>query len=350
MSAPDLLYNALMGAAVLVSLALLWRFRDARLGFFLGGLCGGLAIVVAIILSGPSMFGIFRLWCWGLFVHGPLWLFGVAGLCWTKSRFAAGGCLAAAGALTTVAVDAFWIEPHWLDVHVTEVPSSRVTTPLRLALIADIQTDRVGEWERTVLRRVMKADPDLILIAGDTLQVPSDQWSEQREAFWHAWTTSGMSAPLGIIAVQGNTDRAQWPSLYRKFGVHAAEQTQTLDLGDLVVTALSERDSFDADLSVDRPDDRFHIVLGHSPDFALGDVDADLLLAGHTHGGQVQLPFIGPLMTLSNVPRDWASGITALPNGIVLVVSRGIGMERHHAPRLRFLCRPQLVIVDLIPA
>jgi hypothetical protein len=96
-------------------------------------------------------------------------------------------------------------------------------------------------------------------------------------------------------------------------------------------------------------EDRFHIVLGHSPNFSLGPVDADLLIAGHTHGGQVQLPLIGPLLTLSHVPRSWASGVTEIALGKTMVVSRGIGMERGAAPRLRFLCRPELVVVDLLP-
>jgi hypothetical protein len=91
-------------------------------------------------------------------------------------------------------------------------------------------------------------------------------------------------------------------------------------------------------------------VLGHMPDFSLGSVDADLLIAGHTHGGQVQLPLVGPLLTLSQVPRSWASGLTEIEPGKMLVVSRGIGMERGLAPRLRFLCRPQLVILELVPS
>jgi predicted MPP superfamily phosphohydrolase len=97
--------------------------------------------------------------------------------------------------------------------------------------------------------------------------------------------------------------------------------------------------------------DEFHIVVAHAPDFALGYAPADLLVAGHTHGGQVQAPFIGPLLTLSRVPRNWAAGgLIGLDGDRHLVVSRGIGMERGWAPRLRFLCPPQLVVIDLKPA
>jgi len=95
--------------------------------------------------------------------------------------------------------------------------------------------------------------------------------------------------------------------------------------------------------------DRFHVVLGHSPNFALGRIEADLLVAGHTHGGQVRVPLVGPLVTLSKVPRRWAAGLTDLPGGGRLLVSRGVGMEGGSAPRLRLFCRPELVVIDLAP-
>jgi uncharacterized protein len=49
------------------------------------------------------------------------------------------------------------------------------------------------------------------------------------------------------------------------------------------------------------------------------------------------------------VPNSWAAGLTALPSGAKLIVSRGIGMERAYAPRMRFLCRPELLVIDLEP-
>ena len=94
---------------------------------------------------------------------------------------------------------------------------------------------------------------------------------------------------------------------------------------------------------------RFHITMGHRPDFALGEIDSDLLIAGHTHGGQVQVPFWGPVMILSRVPRSWASGVTKLDRNRTLVVSRGVGMERGGAPEVRFLCRPELVVLTIVP-
>ena len=67
------------------------------------------------------------------------------------------------------------------------------------------------------------------------------------------------------------------------------------------------------------------------------------------HGGQVRLPFVGPLLTLARVPRSWTAGLTVLGPDKTFVVSRWIGMERVNAPQMRFLCLPEIVILDLAP-
>ena len=74
------------------------------------------------------------------------------------------------------------------------------------------------------------------------------------------------------------------------------------------------------------------------------------LLARHRTGSGYSLRLLillGGILAI--VPRAWASGVTAIDADTTLIVSRGIGMERADAPRMRFLCRPELVIVDLVP-
>jgi hypothetical protein len=170
-----------------------------------------------------------------------------------------------------------------------------------------------------------------------------------REQFANHLRAIGVGASLGAHAVQGNAEGPNWPELFEGLPVTVYPRSETVVRGELAITGLSFDDSFDRTLEV-KPVDRFHIVFGHGPDYSLGRVEADLLVAGHTHGGQVRLPLIGPLITLSQVPRSQAAGVTVLDGGRTLVVSRGIGMERGHAPRLRFLCRPEIVVIELEPA
>ncbi|MEM7181254.1 MAG: hypothetical protein AAF518_10100 [Spirochaetota bacterium] len=97
--------------------------------------------------------------------------------------------------------------------------------------------------------------------------------------------------------------------------------------------------------------DALQIVLSHLPDamYPLRNLSADLLLAGHTHGGQVTIPGFGPIMTLSKIPRSIAAGGHHRKGELEIFVSRGLGMEGHIAPRIRFFCCPQLFLITLLP-
>ncbi len=95
--------------------------------------------------------------------------------------------------------------------------------------------------------------------------------------------------------------------------------------------------------------DRFGLAVAHSPDPApeLAALGYDLVVAGHTHGGQVRLPLVGALVTNSHLPRQLASGLFRLGSTVVHV-SPGLGTSKY-AP-FRFLCRPEATLIELHPA
>jgi uncharacterized protein len=93
---------------------------------------------------------------------------------------------------------------------------------------------------------------------------------------------------------------------------------------------------------------RVGVAVVHSPDPApeLAAFGWDLILTGHTHGGQVRMPLVGALVTNSHLPTRLARGLSMLPPA-VMHVSPGLGTSKY-AP-FRFLCRPEATLIELAP-
>ncbi len=345
-------YNLVMIVVDLAVLVLFFRQRTAR-AWCAGLVCAGAFAVALALRLGEDRFGAARLAAYGLFLHGEILLAGSALLWWRSKRIVAFGCVIGALALGAVAGDAFLIEPTWLEVSYRRIASEKIEQPIRIVVLADLQTDRIGPYEREVFLRILQEEPDVILLAGDYLQPEWELRPKLRRELNALLHEIGFPGKARAFAVRGNIDPEGWEEMFDGLEVEtvgAIGARQSHALGDLRVTCLGIGRSYRTSLVFPgRDPDRFHIVVGHVPNFALGRVDADLLVAGHTHGGQVQLPWIGPLTCNCEIPRRWASGWTDLPGGGQLVVSRGVGMERHFAPRLRFFCRPELVVIDLVP-
>lgn len=92
--------------------------------------------------------------------------------------------------------------------------------------------------------------------------------------------------------------------------------------------------------------DRFGVAVMHSPDSAAeaAALGYDLLVAGHTHGGQVRLPIAGALVTNCVMPRHLVSGLIRM-GPAVLHTSPGLGTSKY-AP-FRFWCRPEATVLEL---
>lgn len=90
------------------------------------------------------------------------------------------------------------------------------------------------------------------------------------------------------------------------------------------------------------------ILLYHSPDLApeAAELGIDLQLSGHTHGGQVRLPFYGAVITGSLYGKALEVGRRQI-GSLTLYVTRGLGMEGAGAPRVRFLCPPEIILWEM---
>jgi predicted MPP superfamily phosphohydrolase len=90
------------------------------------------------------------------------------------------------------------------------------------------------------------------------------------------------------------------------------------------------------------------ILLYHSPDLApeAAELGVDLQLSGHTHGGQVRLPGYGAVYAGSLYGKQYECGRYCVDR-LTLYVTRGIGMEGKGAPRVRFLCPPEIILWEI---
>ncbi|MCL4192197.1 MAG: metallophosphoesterase [Thermoguttaceae bacterium] len=307
-----------------------------------------LALAVGVPLVGTRM-GVLRLLADGLFFHTLAVLAIGAVLLWRLHGKTAMLSAILALSLSVIAIDAFLVEPQWLEVARLEIASEKISRRVRLVVLADLQTDHFSDYEHMVFRRALAERPDVLLLAGDYLQASPETRRQIRDDFRDR-LGSAFSSSTVAYAVRGNVDRDDWAELFSETPIVAVERTRRFDLGEIQLTCLAWRQSFWPNLALPAaPSNKYHIVLGHSPAYARGRIEADLLLAGHTHGGQVRLPLLGSVSKMPHTPRAWMAGQHKLPSGATLVVSRGVGMERDEAPRLRFLCRPELVVIDLVP-
>lgn len=279
-------------------------------------------------------------------------------------RSAPGWSLAlAAAALLSVPVGVYaaFVEPNQVVTeHATvDLAAARKgAAPVRVGVMSDLQFEHVGDHEAEAVSDLMEARPDVILLAGDFHQGSRATLSAELPAI-HALLGS-LHAPGGVYAVQGDAEGlAEARRVTAGTGIRLlANEVARTKVGDRALTIAGVRLEWWAPaarrtarrLETRTGSGDIRILLSHRPDAALHlarNTRVDLTVAGHTHGGQFQLPLIGPLVTASDVPRDVGAGGLHDLGGRRIYVSRGVGVERSQAPKLRFRAKPEVAVVTL---
>lgn len=256
--------------------------------------------------------------------------------------------LASAGAGVLCILYANGVEARRLTVRRVELRSPKAgPEPVRILHLSDIHVSRWGAMEDQVVARARELEPDLILMTGDYSShrpVPKDVCRLIREV--------GESAPT--YCTLGNAELR--PPPYERL-IEAGPATWLLNETvetevrgtRLRITGVNPGE----EEAVRRlgPADRsgpYSICLYHYPDLVpeLETLSYDLMLCGHTHGGQIRLPGIGALVTLSRAGRRYARGLFQKGSRSAFV-SQGIGCESYGIPRMRFLCPPEAVLFTL---
>ena len=247
----------------------------------------------------------------------------------------------------------YFVEPYWPQVNHVRLESTKLapgTGPIRIVHISDFHSDPKVRLERQLPEIIAAEEPDLIVFTGDTINSPEGLPNARA-----ALMALAKIAPT--YAVKGNWDVWFW-SVEALFG-----GTGVVELnGQSVCHPAGGTDIWIGGIAVgnenrltpmldEMPPRSFKVLAYHYPDEAplASSQGADLYLAGHTHGGQVALPFYGALITLSRLGKRYEAGLYR-ERDMWLYVNRGIGMEGGPAPRVRFWARPEITVIDLHPA
>ncbi len=254
-----------------------------------------------------------------------------------------------------------WLEPRWLAVRRREVRLA-VARPLRLLHLSDFHaSEEVSlEFIATAVRTGLKLKPDLICLTGDFITWRYHQFDRYAEVL------KPLADAAPTYAVLGNHDGGRWvgtagypdTSLVRKL-LEAARiellHNRTVEtkisgnpirltgVGDLWAKELDRKEALASSDSSQGNGHPATILLAHNPDSKdlLGVEKWDLMLSGHTHGGQCDLVFFGtPFAPVRD--RRFVRGLHSWQDRWIHV-SAGVG----NLHGVRFNCRPDIALLEL---
>jgi len=248
-----------------------------------------------------------------------------------------------------------FIERRWLQVNRYQVPVAGLPAAFHGFSIAQLTDIHLGQlvsdgFVEQLVQRTNALNIDLIVCTGDYVHARNTQAEIDR-----VWPLlSRLQAREGVMSVLGNHDH--WAdserSLYwlQRSGQDLRHRSRVIERGGQRLVFAGAGDFWEDQLGIDqafaesRPGD-CRVLLSHNPDSVDTpfNTPVSLVLSGHTHGGQVVLPWIGaPVLPVQN--KRYSSGLIATPN-TQLFISRGIGWA---ILPVRFNCYPEIAVLELL--
>ena len=256
-------------------------------------------------------------------------------------------------ALFLLTVYAQKIEVGWMEVVQVPMMLPRLAPELegyRIVQITDIHADDWMTADRiaSITRQINDQQPDLIVLTGDFVTGDADRYAPALKSF------SELKAPDGSIAILGNHDEGTDPELITNVlessGVRVL-QNQVITLiskgAPLNIAGLGDAWSGKDDMGKvlqQLPGIGASIMLAHEPDVADRTAETgkfDLQLSGHSHGGQINLPFIK--LVTPPLGHKYPVGQYQIAD-LIQYTSRGVGTS---GIRIRFNCRPEITVLTL---
>lgn len=247
------------------------------------------------------------------------------------------------------------VEPHQIRVERIAINLPRLPGAFDGLTIAQLSDLHLGPYvtEEHVADAVQMTNalkPDAIVLTGDLV---NSSWRYIQPC---VEILSKLDAPLGVYAVLGNHD--YWVG-YLELMIASLKKTGITLLRNQAVPITRGHAQFyfvgiddlwlqlaNLQRALDRvPHNACKIALMHEPDFAdiSAQAEMDLQLSGHSHGGQVRVPFFGPLI-LPKYGEKYPMGFYRVGNFTRLYTSRGIGVL---PPAVRFNCPPEITLLTL---
>lgn len=242
--------------------------------------------------------------------------------------------------LLFVPVYAFKIEPNLAIVHRLHLGDQSKPEELKVVQLSDIQVSESYATNRLdkVIKKVNKENPDIIVFTGDLFDNYA-QYNHEQEIIAKL---SEMKATIGKYAVWGNHDYGGGAARVYEQVMNAANFEVLKNAGETISLADGKQvfiggldDSLLGNPSIDealayRQGYDYSIMLTHEPDVADGFIgtNTQLILAGHSHGGQVRLPFVEVKNVLA---EKYVRGLYELSDHTQLYVNTGLGTTKIHA-------------------
>ena len=243
----------------------------------------------------------------------------------------------------------YFVEPYNVEVNRMTIATDKLKdVSFTVVQISDMHCDTKMRNEEKLVRIVNDIAPDIIVFTGDEINS-----RDAIDLFQN--TLKSLDAGIAKLAVRGNWfESIESSFLYQDTGFKVLEKesvTLEKDGQTITVAGVNFWDSQSCKYVVKHNDPaKFNILLYHTPDLVedVADSNVDLYLAGHTHGGQVCLPFYGAILTFSKFGKKYEAGRYQVGDKAAYI-NRGLGMEGGKAPRVRFFARPEIAVFDIVP-
>ena len=232
------------------------------------------------------------------------------------------------------------IEPRILSTNWYGYTSNSVNEKVRIAFLADIDWPLCRVKPEKIAADINQFSPDIVVLGGDI--VTQEEFSVLLNAM------KGIQCPLkfGVI---GNSSSENDAKFYKDANIQVLDsRSATVEVKGTKVFILGIP-WFGEDLESYKPfpKDSFKVFATHTPELipAASSAGFDLYLGAHTHGGQVRFPFEPDLFVPGEIGKLYPCGDFEV-GSMIAVISKGIGIAPGYNPRLRFMCPPEICLVE----